>query len=339
MTYDDFENAIGTEQEISINANIENGEVVSLDNSSTTLTGIVTALNSAVIDAPLGVATNFRATATATISEGFVNSVSIASSGAGYLTTPNVAVSSATGSPSQFTATGRAKINGFGQISEFEILSMGGGYLLAPGVTIDPPLGQTAEGFANVGLDGAIDSVTFTKIGVGYTTPPTVGFSNTIGDRDGESGFSTATGTIVLDNNQNNILRVNITNPGAGYLGPCTVLVEDPAAIAGNAGVGTFWFNEVVLGEDSLIRARVKNWDQEEGVLQIGQENGKFFVGEKIIGQSSGAIYILDKYMLLSEVPAAGSVQNIDNYDQNDLFEGEADMILDFTEVNPFGEV
>ena len=339
VTYDDFENAIGTEQEISINANIENGEVISLDNNSTTLTGIVTALNSAVIDPPLGVATNFRATGTATISEGFVNSVSIASSGAGYLTVPNVAVSSATGSASQFTATGRAKINGFGQISEFEILSMGGGYLLAPGVTIDPPLGQTAEGFANVGLDGAIDSVTFTKIGVGYTTPPTVGFSNTIGDRDGESGFSTATGNIVLDNNQNNILRVNITNPGAGYLGPCTVLVEDPAAIAGNAGIGTFWFNEVVIGEDSLIRARVKNWDQEEGVLQIGQENGKFFVGEKIIGQSSGAIYILDKYMLLSEVPAAGSVQNIDNYDQNDLFEGEADMILDFTEVNPFGEV
>ena len=339
ITYDDFENVIGTEQEISINANIENGEVVSLDNSSTTLTGIVTALTSAVIDAPLGVATNFRATASATISEGFVNSVSIASSGAGYLTTPNVAVSSATGSPSQFTATGRAKINGFGQISEFEILTMGGGYLLAPSVTIDPPLGRTAEAFGNVGLDGAIDSVTFTKIGVGYTTPPTVGFSNTIGDRDGESGFSTATGTIVLDNNQNNILRVNITNPGAGYLGPCTVLVQDPAAIAGNAGVGTFWFNEVVLGEDSLIRARVKNWDQEEGVLQIGQENGTFFVGEKIIGQSSGAIYILDKYMLLSEVPAAGSVQNIDNYDQNDLFEGEADMILDFTEVNPFGEV
>ena len=43
--------------------------------------------------------------------------------------------------------------------------------------------------------------------------------------------------------------------------------------------------------------------------------------------------------MLLSEVPAAGSVENIDSYDQNDLFEGEADMILDFTEVNPFGDV
>ena len=81
-------------------------------------------------------------------------------------------------------------------------------------------------------------------------------------------------------------------------------------------------------------------WDGAPAVIcGINPENGKFFVGEKIIGQSSGAIYILDKYMLLSEVPAAGSVQNIDNYDQNDLFEGEADMILDFTEVNPFGEV
>ena len=92
---------------------------------------------------------------------------------------------------------------------------MGGGYLSAPSVTIDPPLGQTAEGFANVGLDGAIDSITFTKTGVGYTTTTySKVFANTIGDRDGESGFSTATGTIVLDNNQNNILRVNITNPG-----------------------------------------------------------------------------------------------------------------------------
>ena len=71
----------------------------------------------------------------------------------------------------------------------------------------------------------------------------------------------------------------------------------------------------------------------------VGQENGTFFAGENIIGQSSGAIYVLDKYMLLSEVPAAGSVENIDSYDQNDLFEGEADMILDFTEVNPFGDV
>ncbi len=137
----------------------------------------------------------------------------------------------------------------------------------------------------------------------------------------------------------NDIERINITSPGAGYLGPCTVLVQDPAALSGNAGIGTFWFNEVVIGASSSVSARVKNWDQEEGVLQVGQENGTFFAGENIIGQSSGAIYVLDKYMLLSEVPAAGSVQNIDDYDQNDLFEGEADMILDFTEVNPFGEV
>ena len=43
---------------------------------------------------------------------------------------------------------------------------MGGGYLSAPSVTIDAPLGQTAEGFANVGLDGVIDNITFTKTGM-----------------------------------------------------------------------------------------------------------------------------------------------------------------------------
>ena len=339
VTYDDFEDQIGSEQELNIDTTIENGQVVSLVNSSSTLTGIVTAINSAIIDTPIGVATNFRATATATISEGFVNTVSIASSGSGYLTTPTISVSAPTGTPSEFTATGRAKLNGYGQISEFEILTMGGGYLSAPSVTIDAPLGQTAEGFANVGLDGVIDSITFTKTGIGYTVPPTVSIANTIGDRDGESGFSTATGVVVLDDAANDIERINITSPGAGYLGPCTVLVQDPAALSGNAGIGTFWFNEVVIGSSSSVSARVKNWDQEEGVLQVGQENGTFLAGENIIGQSSGAIYVLDKYMLLSEVPASGSVQNIDDYDQNDLFEGEADMILDFTEVNPFGEV
>ena len=339
VTYDDFEDQIGSEQELSIDTTVVSGQVASLVNSSSTLTGIVTAINSAVIDTPIGVATNFRATATATISEGFVNTVSIASSGAGYLTTPTVGVTSATGSPSEFTATGRAKLNGYGQISEFEILTMGGGYLSAPSVTIDAPLGQTAEGYGNVDASGAITSITFTKTGIGYTVPPTVSIANTIGDRDGVSGFGTATGVVVLDAAANDIESIHITSPGAGYLGPCTVLVQDPAALAGNAGIGTFWFNEVVIGASSSISARVKNWDQDEGVLQVGQENGTFFAGENIIGQSSGAIYVLDKYMLLSEVPAAGSVENIDSYDQNDLFEGEADMILDFTEVNPFGDV
>ena len=339
VTYDDFEDQIGSEQELSIDTTVVSGQVASLVNSSSTLTGIVTAINSAVIDTPIGVATNFRATATATISEGFVNTVSIASSGAGYLTTPTVGVTSATGSPSEFTATGRAKLNGYGQISEFEILTMGGGYLSAPSVTIDAPLGQTAEGYGNVDASGAITSITFTKTGIGYTVPPTVSIANTIGDRDGVSGFGTATGVVVLDAAANDIESIHITSPGAGYLGPCTVLVQDPAALAGNAGIGTFWFNEVVIGASSSISARVKNWDQDEGVLQVGQENGTFFAGENIIGQSSGAIYVLDKYMLLSEVPASGSVENIDSYDQNDLFEGEADMILDFTEVNPFGDV
>ena len=339
VTYDDFEDQIGSEQELSIDTTVVSGQVASLVNSSSTLTGIVTAINSAVIDTPIGVATNFRATATATISEGFVNTVSIASSGAGYLTAPTVAVSAPTGTASEFTATGRAKLNGYGQISEFEILTMGGGYLSAPSVTIDAPLGQTAEGYGNVDASGAITSITFTKTGIGYTVPPTVSIANTIGDRDGVSGFGTATGVVVLDAAANDIESIHITSPGAGYLGPCTVLVQDPAALAGNAGIGTFWFNEVVIGASSSISARVKNWDQDEGVLQVGQENGTFFAGENIIGQSSGAIYVLDKYMLLSEVPAAGSVENIDSYDQNDLFEGEADMILDFTEVNPFGDV
>ena len=53
VTYDDFEDQIGSEQELSIDTTVVSGQVASLVNSSSTLTGIVTAINSAVIDLSL----------------------------------------------------------------------------------------------------------------------------------------------------------------------------------------------------------------------------------------------------------------------------------------------
>ena len=46
-----------------------------------------------------------------------------------------------------------------------------------------------------------------------------------------------------------------------------TVTISDPETIS---GVGTYQFNEVVQGMRSGTQARVKNWDVDTKILQVG---------------------------------------------------------------------
>ena len=335
ILFDDFENdAIGNLNSISIGCSISNGVVTSIDNSSTTLSGIITSIVSAVIDPPIGTPSNFVATGVASVTAGIVTDISLDYAGYGYATSPGVTLSAPTGVATQFTATAHGKINGDGKLSEIEITDRGLGYISNPTVSISAPLGQTPEGYGNVGVAGTIISVTLTKTGVGYTEPSIVSISNTVTDRDFATGFTTATGTVTLNELDNRIDHIKITDPGSGYLTPPTVTVGD-APIA--AGIGTYWFNEVITGSTSGATARVKRWDGEEGILQISIENGTFLDGERVVGSSSSAIYVVDYYINKRDVPKIASVENIDDYEQNDEIEFEADQILDFTEKNPFG--
>ena len=335
ILFDDFESdAIGNLNSISIGCSISNGVVTSIDNSSTTLSGIITSIVSAVIDPPIGSPANFVATGIASVSSGIVTDITLTYAGHGYLTSPGVTLSAPTGVATQFTATATSKINGDGKLSEIEITDRGIGYISNPTVSISAPLGQTPEGYASVGVAGTVISITLTKTGVGYTEPSIVSISNTVTDRDFATGFTTATGTITLNELDNKIDHVKITNPGSGYLSPPVVTIGD-APIA--AGIGTFWFNEVITGSTSGATARVKRWDGEEGILQISIENGTFLDGERVVGSSSSAIYVVDYYINKRDVPKIASVANIDDYEQNDEIEFEADQILDFTEKNPFG--
>ena len=55
-----------------------------------------------------------------------------------------------------------------------------------------------------------------------------------------------------------------------------------------------------------------------------------FVKGDVIVGAASSAIYIIGGYDTY-EIDAG--------YENNDVIEEEADEIIDFTEINPFGEV
>jgi hypothetical protein len=122
-----------------------------------------------------------------------------------------------------------------------------------------------------------------------------------------------------------NISKVYISDAGIGYTSQPTIAVQNPPLIT---GIGTYTFNEIVIGQTSKTKARVKTWNKDNYILKVGITTGSFVPGEVIVGTSSSAIYSLK---------ASSTGVLIDNYEQNDEFESEAIKIVDFSESNPFG--
>jgi hypothetical protein len=83
-----------------------------------------------------------------------------------------------------------------------------------------------------------------------------------------------------------------------------------------------------VTGSQSGTTARVRSWNSITNQLQVSTVSGEFVTGETIVGSDSGAsrgLITIDAY------PAD------DGYSDNQNIENEADSIIDFNEINPFG--
>ncbi|HAV62363.1 MAG TPA: hypothetical protein DCY13_08375, partial [Verrucomicrobiales bacterium] len=81
-----------------------------------------------------GTETSVQATATATVTGGFVTSITVNNPGAGYVVAPQVTIRDATG----VGAVATAALSG-GQISAIAVNNAGTGYSASPTVAIDPP--------------------------------------------------------------------------------------------------------------------------------------------------------------------------------------------------------
>ena len=68
--------------------------------------------------------------------------------------------------------------------------------------------------------------------------------------------------------------------------------------------------------------------DATTNTLEVANLTGDFLTNDIVQGAESGAIY---------KVRVVNTDNLVDPYAQNDIFESEADSILDFTERNPFG--
>jgi hypothetical protein len=260
------------------------------------------------------------ATASSGLSTGYVQKVYLTNDGYGYTSAPVVTISSAPSGGINASAVAiTTSVGGAYSIRDIVLTNAGAGYTIAPSITISGGGGSGAA--ATCGIQTAYNGVRIISIGnsgTGYATPPTISISSpTTGPGIAASAFATLQGT--------NISKIYISNAGAGFTVAPTITISAPSIIS---GTGNFIFNEEVVGSRSGTIARVKSWDRDTNILEISINDGQFYPGELVVGSTSSASYSIKKHNMTALY---------DKYEENDEIETEADLIIDFSESNPFG--
>ena len=273
------------------------------------------------------------ATANAVIGSGYINQIFLNNDGSGFTGTPTVAI---TTSPSGNTADNATAVAftteraGVRSVEKILLTNAGVGYTVAPIITISGGGGIGAA--ATVGINTTSNGVVrfiVTDEGVGYGTAPTVTVSNPNLGIASQKAIGIASIGIDLSTGFNEVKSIFVQDPGKNYDNTVTVSISDPETIS---GIGTYLFNEVVQGMRSGTQARVKSWDQDTGILQVGNvgigtTTTGFFPGEDIKGLTSEALFSVANF----------DDNTKDKYNEGDIFESEADLLIDFSESNPFG--
>ena len=269
------------------------------------------------------------------VPSGYIKEIFLNNDGSGYTSVPKIGISSSPTGQVGDNATAVGFLTTKGGITGLEkilLTNAGAGYTVAPTITITGGGGAGAAATASLITTGqGIIRFSMTDIGVGYGTDARVTIS-----APAASGIATvAVGIASMgldDSGKNSVQSIYVQDAGRGYTSQPTVTISDPETLS---GLGTYLFNEIVVGERSKTEARVKEWDQDTFILKvsnvsIGSTQKGFFSGETIKGKTSGAAYPVQIY---------NHDDTYDKYTENDEFESQADDILDFTESNPFGQV
>ena len=273
------------------------------------------------------------ATAVASINSGYISEIFLNNDGSGFTGTPTVAIST---SPSGLIGdnaaavaitTTRANIT---SVEKILLTNAGANYTSPPIITISGGGGTGAAATCSINTTSkGVVRFTMTDNGVGFGTVPVV----TVSVPPAGIASDRAIGIASIGDAGGGFNRVNsifVSNPGTAYTTNPTVTIADPETIS---GIGTYLFNEVVQGMRSGTQARVKSWDVDTGILQIGNvgigtTTTGFFAGEDVKGLTSGALFSVSNF---------DEDDSTDKYNEGDIFESEADLIIDFSESNPFG--
>ena len=276
------------------------------------------------------VGSGVTATATATVNTGYVRNIFLNDDGSGYTSPPTVVIGGAPSGGGNVNATAVAITTvrgGVHSIESIRITNAGLGYTEAPTITFTGGGGTGAAATCSVetSLRG-VTAISVSEEGRGYTVAPAISFVTT------GAGVSTPTAVPIMKDALVGLAvsAIQITDPGSGMIGVVTVTIENPPFIS---TTGNYNFNELVNGSISGTQGRVKDWDLDTKILKvssvgIGTTAKGFAPGELVTGVESSTVY------------AVGSYNKDDIYDEyasNEEIEAEADLILDFSQSNPFG--
>jgi hypothetical protein len=264
------------------------------------------------------------ATASTTFVSGGVQTISTINGGYRYSTTPSINVSSPlSGTKARVVGimTSKSALLTSKSVHKIYIEDPGTGYNYSkpPLVTFSGGGGYNASATVGIATSGSIGPISLTNAGQGYVTEPTVTISGPV------SGGTTATARAFL-NSSGGISTVRIINAGYGYTTAPNITISAGSTVSN----GNYIFGETVTGSISGATGLVKDWDAETKILKVSGFGTAFVTGDVVVGAASTATYIIKD---------SGDFVSAPPYDSSDDIQEEFDGIVEFTEVNPFGEV
>lgn len=256
---------------------------------------------------------------------GGIQKIDVISGGYRYSSTPSLVLSSPLSGVKGIAVgimTDSRGLTSTKSLKQVYIENPGRGYIYSspPTVSLFGGNGYGAQLKVGIATSGSIGIVTLTYAGTGYVFPPTVTFSSPV------SGGSTAIAQAFL-NVSGGISTIRIINAGYGYTTTPTITISAGSTISS----GNYIFGEKVTGSISGAIGIVKYWEPDTRELKVSGLGTDFVTGDVVVGAASSANYIIGGYKTYElQEPS---------YDYNDEIEEESDSIIDFTEINPFGEV
>ena len=324
--------------------------------------GYTSTPNVAISTAPFA-AGNINATAVAiTTTRGGIFSIDrieLTHAGIGYTTPPLVTITGGGGVGA--AATAAVELSNFG-IVDFTMSNNGVGYAVTPTITITGISTSPAVAEANLLADNTISDIRIRNAGIGYTETPTVTIANPslisgVGNyergeiiRGMSSGIEARVKEWDTDTKILKISNVGIGTTQAAFIpGETIQATESTHFIVGLTTVATIGVTTTLL---TGINTSGISLNQELNTLEFGQLP-VIGSGATVTNIGAGQINIskvsLNNTGVTTVVSFGSSVmtnysldffneQNQDTtFESNDIFESEADQILDFSEGNPFG--
>ena len=324
--------------------------------------GYTSTPNVAISTAPFA-AGNVNATAVAitTTRAGIfsIDRIELTHAGIGYTSPPLVTITGGGGVGA--AATAAVELSDFG-IVDFTISNNGVGYAVTPTITITGLSTSPAVAEANLLADNTISDIRLRNAGIGYTVTPTVIIANPslisgVGNyergeiiRGMSSGIEARVKEWDTDTKILKISNVGIGTTQAAFIpGETIQATESTHFIVGLTTVATIGITTTLI---TGINTSGISLNQELNTLEFGQLP-VIGSGATVTNIGAGQINIskvsLNNTGVTTVVSFGSSVMtnysldffNEENQDttfeSNDIFESEADQILDFSEGNPFG--